>query len=157
MYGAMLEMGSEFFGGRREDSRAEQSKAGRVVFWILAGAVTRPSPAVRGIAGRRNPARKKIYLGTMAAGDRNKRARPPPATQEPRKRARATENDTAHPISIDGLAWQEVAMPDRLEDVEGFMGMEEVDGVDVLRTDDGGLMYKVFSYTPQSAAWESIC
>lgn len=93
---------------------------------------------------------RKIYSGTMAAGDRNKRARPPPATPEPRKRARATENDTAHPISIDGLAWQEVAMPDRLEDVEGFMGMEEVDGVDVLRTGDGGLMYKVFAYTPRA-------
>lgn len=34
-------------------------------------------------------------------------------------------------------------MPDRLEDVEGFMGMDEVDGVDVLRTDGGGLIYKV--------------
>lgn len=41
-------------------------------------------------------------------------------------------------------------MPDRLEDVEGFMGMEEVDGVDVLRTDDGGLIYKVFLHPERS-------
>lgn len=138
-----------------------QSKAGRVVFWILADAVTRPSPA----RWTEEPGqeRKKKDSGfsptpTMAAGDRNKRARPPPAASEPRKRARATgnDNDTAHPISIDGLAWQEVPMPDRLEDVEGFMGMEEVDGVDVLRTGDGGLMYKVCLHPP-SAAWEFTC
>lgn len=79
----------------------------------------------------------------MAAGDRKKRPHAPPANPEPRKRARASDNDVANPISIDKLAWQEVSMPDRLEDVEGFMGMDEVDGVDVLRTDGGGLIYKV--------------
>lgn len=77
---------------------------------------------------------------TMAAGDRKKRARAQPATLEPRKRSKASDNDH---IPIDKLAWQEVVMPDRLDDVEGFMGMEEVDGVDVFKTDDGGLVYKV--------------
>lgn len=76
----------------------------------------------------------------MAGADKGKRARAPPTTSEPRKRPKASENGHT---SIDKLAWQEVAMPDRLDDVEGFMGMEEVDGVDVFRTDDGGLMYKV--------------
>lgn len=76
----------------------------------------------------------------MAAGDRKKRDRAPPATSEPRKRSKASDNGRT---SIDKLAWQEVAMPDRLDDVEGFMGMEEVDGVDVFKTDDGGLVYKV--------------
>lgn len=74
------------------------------------------------------------------ADKKKKRARAPPTTSEPRKRPKASDNDRT---SIDKLAWQEVAMPDRLDDVEGFMGMEEVDGVDVFRTDDGGLMYKV--------------
>lgn len=76
----------------------------------------------------------------MAAGDRGKRSRALPATSEPRKRSKASDNDH---ISIDKLAWQEVIMPDRLDDVEGFMGMEEVDGVDVFKTEDGGLVYKV--------------
>lgn len=128
-----------------------QSKAGKGVFWILAGAVTRPSPESLDQGTQHSGGKKKessppptpTPTPTMAAGDRKKRPRAPPANPEPRKRARASDNDVANPISIDKLAWQEVSMPDRLEDVEGFMGMEEVDGVDVLRTDGGGLIYKV--------------
>lgn len=78
----------------------------------------------------------------MAAGNKKKRVRTPPANLQHRKRARASGNEVAHHTSIDKLVWQEVSMPDRLDDVEGFMGMEEVEGVDVLRTDDGGLVYK---------------
>jgi len=32
---------------------------------------------------------------------------------------------------LDELEWKEVDMPDRLDDVEGFFGLEEIEGVDV--------------------------
>jgi ATP-dependent RNA helicase DDX24/MAK5 len=44
---------------------------------------------------------------------------------------------------LDELAWKEVAMPDRLDDVEGFFGLEEVDGVDVVGTEGGKIEFKV--------------
>lgn len=34
--------------------------------------------------------------------------------------------------------WKEVPMPDRLEDVSGFFGLEEIDGIDVVRPDGNG-------------------
>ena len=39
-------------------------------------------------------------------------------------------------INVDHLPWQEVDVPERLEDAEGFFGLEEIDGVDVRRNDD---------------------
>ncbi|KAI9818797.1 MAG: ATP-dependent RNA helicase [Pycnora praestabilis] len=46
--------------------------------------------------------------------------------------------------SLDQLEWKEVPMPDRLEDVEGFFGLEEVEDVEVVRTEGGGkLQYRV--------------
>jgi len=39
-------------------------------------------------------------------------------------------------VQLDDLAWKEVSMPDRLDDVEGFFGLEEVGGVEVVQ--EGG-------------------
>jgi ATP-dependent RNA helicase DDX24/MAK5 len=36
-------------------------------------------------------------------------------------------------VSADALHWKEVALPDRLDDAEGFFGLEEIEGVEVLR------------------------
>ena len=41
-------------------------------------------------------------------------------------------------VSIDDLNWKEVDMPDRMEDAEGFFGLEEIDGVDIVRQDGVG-------------------
>ena len=46
-------------------------------------------------------------------------------------------------VSLDQLAWKEVPMPDRLEDVEGFYGLEEVEDVEVVRGDAGIYEYRV--------------
>lgn len=81
----------------------------------------------------------------MAAGDKKKRFRAVHANLQPRKRAKKFDTDVGRHASIDELAWQGVSMPDRLDDVEGFMGMEEVEGVGVFRKSDGGLEYKVCS------------
>ena len=43
---------------------------------------------------------------------------------------------------LDTLDWREVGMPDVLDDVEGFMGLEEVEDVQVLN-DRGMVQYRV--------------
>lgn len=40
--------------------------------------------------------------------------------------------------SLDNLAWKEVALPDRLEDAEGFFGLEEIEDVAVIRDEQSG-------------------
>lgn len=79
----------------------------------------------------------------MAAEDKKRGLHGLQANKQPRKRARTSGADVGRHASIGELAWQEVSMPDRLDDVEGFMGMEEVEGVDIFRTHDGVLRYKV--------------
>lgn len=47
-------------------------------------------------------------------------------------------------VTLDEVNWKEVPMPDHLEDAEGFFGLEEIDGVDVVRTDGTGeIRFKV--------------
>ncbi|KAJ5105724.1 ATP-dependent RNA helicase mak5 [Penicillium alfredii] len=46
-------------------------------------------------------------------------------------------------VGIDDLNWKEVALPDRLEDAGGFFGLEEIDGVDIVRQGSGEVRFKV--------------
>jgi len=50
-------------------------------------------------------------------------------------------------VSIEQLAWKEVSLPDRLEDAEGFFGLEEIEDVEVVRDPQGStVVYKVRSW-----------
>ena len=40
-------------------------------------------------------------------------------------------------VSANELAWREVTPPERLDDAEGFLGLEEIDGVEVVRDTNG--------------------
>ncbi len=40
-----------------------------------------------------------------------------------------------HSVRLDDLEWKEVSLPDRLDDYEGFFGLEEIDDVEVIRAD----------------------
>lgn len=79
----------------------------------------------------------------MAAGGKKKREAPPATNSLPLKRLKKSTTNS-HAVSIDKLGWQKVSMPDRLDDVEGFMGMEEVEGVEIVRKGDGAFEYKVY-------------
>ncbi|KAL3465963.1 P-loop containing nucleoside triphosphate hydrolase protein [Aspergillus heterothallicus] len=48
---------------------------------------------------------------------------------------KATEKPEVEDVSvaIEDLNWKEVALPDRLDDFSGFFGLEEIEGVDVVR------------------------
>ena len=57
--------------------------------------------------------------------------------------AKRTKKSRSSKLLLNDLAWKEVTMPDRLDDVEGFYGLEEVEGVDIATTDGGKLEFKV--------------
>jgi hypothetical protein len=59
-------------------------------------------------------------------------------TEPPVKRAKKAK------LFADDLEWKEVAMPDRLDDVEGFFGLEEIEGVDVVADEAGKLEFQVW-------------
>ena len=60
----------------------------------------------------------------------------------PRKKAKiqsaARRTKHGHPIDVDQLAWREIEVPERLEDAEGFLGLEEIDDVDIRRNEEDG-------------------
>jgi ATP-dependent RNA helicase DDX24/MAK5 len=69
---------------------------------------------------------------------RKKSAKPSNATGE--------DSDWDGIVGVEDLNWTEVALPDRLGDAEGFFGLEEIDGVDIIRSGGSGeIKFKVSS------------
>jgi ATP-dependent RNA helicase DDX24/MAK5 len=76
------------------------------------------------------------------------------------KKRKKAENATA-PDSDDGwdgivgadeLNWKEVALPDRLEDAGGFFGLEEIEGVDIVRgSGNGEVKFKAVAGKPKKS------
>ncbi len=40
------------------------------------------------------------------------------------------------PVAVDDLPWRSVDVPEMFDDAEGFFGLEEIEGVDVVRNGD---------------------
>lgn len=62
----------------------------------------------------------------------------PNASQRSQKRQKIeppkkTDDVKKQKVALDSLPWNEVEMPDMFEDAEGFFGLEEVEGVEVIR------------------------
>jgi len=71
-----------------------------------------------------------------ASKKRHKTGSPVPQDNESFPREKA--------VSIEQLAWKEVSLPDRLEDAEGFFGLEEIEDVEIVRDPQSGIVrYKV--------------
>jgi ATP-dependent RNA helicase DDX24/MAK5 len=77
------------------------------------------------------------------APEQKKRVRPVPNSSQRSKKRQKIEpvkNGTAksgkRSVALDALPWNEVEMPDMFEDAEGFFGLEEVEGVEVIREGD---------------------
>ena len=67
------------------------------------------------------------------------------AAQTSRKRQRVDirsagirKKNHLNSLPPDSLSWKEAALTDRLEDAEGFFGLEEIDDVEVLRNASSG-------------------
>ena len=78
-----------------------------------------------------------VLLGKMNQRDH--------AASRPRKRQRvdkATQQSkpALGTVNVDLLHWNEVPLPDRLDDAEGFFGLEEVDDVEVIRDTASGIL-----------------
>lgn len=80
-----------------------------------------------------------------------KRSRPD-KNQDSRKRRKTSidqnasqeENTDPKAIALDELPWSAVSLPDRLEDAEGFYGLEEIADVEIIRNVRAGkLEYRV--------------
>lgn len=73
--------------------------------------------------------------------------RGPGARPKKRKRtgnARHAESPFDNIVRIDDLNWEKVTLPDRIDNVEGFYGLEEIEGVDIVRAEGGGeVQFKV--------------
>ncbi|KAJ5190986.1 ATP-dependent RNA helicase mak5 [Penicillium cinerascens] len=55
-------------------------------------------------------------------------------------------------VDLEDLNWKEVAMPDRMEDAGGFFGLEEIDGVDIIRSQGHGeVKFKAKSGKPKNS------
>lgn len=81
-----------------------------------------------------------------------------------RKRQRVSESNEnprrkrSTAIAPDSLPWNEVALPDRLEDAEGFLGLEEVDGVEVVKDQESGTTaFRVGKASPGSSRAPKRC
>lgn len=72
--------------------------------------------------------RKRKRLQTDSSGSTSKILK----IQKPANRASSQKRN----VRLDELAWQEVAIPDDLDDFGGIYGLEEVDDVDVIRDPD---------------------
>ncbi|KAF7587768.1 ATP-dependent RNA helicase [Aspergillus hancockii] len=75
---------------------------------------------------------QKRQRGQKISGSnkRKKSSQPSNATGE--------DSDWDGAVGVDDLNWREVALPDRLEDAEGFFGLEEIEGVDIVRSGSKG-------------------
>jgi len=75
------------------------------------------------------------------APEQKKRVRLVPKSSQGAKKRQKIEpakngNVEKRPVALDALPWNEVEMPDMFEDAEGFFGLEEVEGVEVVREGD---------------------
>jgi ATP-dependent RNA helicase DDX24/MAK5 len=59
------------------------------------------------------------------------------------RKAPAHKKSTAQKVALERLVWKPVELPDRLEDAEGFYGLEEIDGVEIGHDESGNVEYIV--------------
>ncbi|KAM0723995.1 hypothetical protein Q7P37_000986 [Cladosporium fusiforme] len=86
-------------------------------------------------------------IAAMKARKRQKTEQPSPA-ERPAKKVKT--GNSKQPVRLDNLPWKEVSMPDRMDDYEGFFGLEEIDDVDVLRNDDTGMVSYMSRHEPKA-------
>ncbi|GKZ61986.1 ATP-dependent RNA helicase [Aspergillus niger] len=68
-----------------------------------------------------------------------------------KKDVAAVEDGEDALVTVNDLNWKEVALPDRLEDAGGFFGLEEIDGVEVIKGGSEGLRFKAAHGKPKKS------
>jgi ATP-dependent RNA helicase DDX24/MAK5 len=77
----------------------------------------------------------------IMASESKKRARTNPKPSQRSKKRQKVEpvkNKTVEKraVAVDALPWNEVKLPNMFDDAEGFFGLEEVDGVEIIKERD---------------------
>lgn len=67
-------------------------------------------------------------------------------SQKRRKTAQPQRVKSKRPVAVDNLRWKTVDVPEMFDDAEGFYGLEEVEGVEVVR--EGNKIQFVSSRSP---------
>ena len=80
----------------------------------------------------------KRPLGEVAWHSNKRRRKEPKSKEEVRSKPGVV-------VSIDQLKWNEVTLPDRFDDAEGFFGLEEIEDVEVVKdAGSGNVVYRVY-------------
>jgi ATP-dependent RNA helicase DDX24/MAK5 len=69
----------------------------------------------------------------------NQKKRKQGATEAPQKRRKTQQPQqikSKRQVAVDKLRWKTVDVPEMFDDAEGFYGLEEVEGVEVVRQGD---------------------
>ncbi|KAJ5347165.1 uncharacterized protein N7506_000418, partial [Penicillium brevicompactum] len=92
------------------------------------------------------------YLATLWVKREHAIPKPPAAQANKRKKAVKADSasDDERSVGVEDLNWKEVAMPDRMEDAEGFFGLEEIDGVDIIKS-GGEVQFKAKTGKPRKS------
>lgn len=77
----------------------------------------------------------------VAAMKARKRQKLDPEPTEIAKKSRKSGSAPKPKVNLNSLKWNEVSLPDNMEDYEGFFGLEEIDDVDVVRDEAGKVSY----------------
>ncbi|KAK3699832.1 ATP-dependent RNA helicase [Vermiconidia calcicola] len=101
----------------------------------------------------------------MAASETKKRPLPAKvAAMKARKKRKLDGNNPTPPTKVpkskvkaDALAWRDVSMPDHMDDYEGFLGLEEVEDVEVVRDGTtGGISFHGTAATDSKSNGRSV-
>ena len=83
-------------------------------------------------------------VAAMKARKRQKLNGPEPAVEASVKASKPRK------VQLDEMKWREVALPDQMDDYEGFFGLEEIEGVDVVKEAGNGTIS--YRYVESEAA-----
>ncbi|EGZ68100.1 DEAD-domain-containing protein [Neurospora tetrasperma FGSC 2509] len=83
------------------------------------------------------------------AVDKKRKNTKAPASGPKRRKTQQSSKQIKRPVSVDALAWKTVDIPEMFDDAEGFFGLEEITGVDIVKDGD---VVKFMAAVPKSEA-----
>ncbi|KAK0709636.1 P-loop containing nucleoside triphosphate hydrolase protein [Lasiosphaeria miniovina] len=72
----------------------------------------------------------------MGPDNKKRKSSKTPARQSKRQKTQAAKAKPKQPLSVNALAWARVDVPEMFNDAEGFFGLEEVHGVEIIKEGD---------------------
>lgn len=91
------------------------------------------------------PPSKKRRLETNKASSKSRKRHKIKQGEIETVTATTSSTNSRRGVALEELDWKEVPLPDLLDDAEGFFGLEEVDGVDVVHNSASGQVEYIVS------------